>query len=45
MARIKDNDAFIRESIVGRKTVEALAEKAVKTEPKEEEKKEEKTEE
>ena len=45
MARIKDNDAFIRESIVGRKTVDALAAKAVKTEPKEEEKKEEKTEE
>ena len=45
MARIKDNDSFLRESIVGRKTVDALAEKAVKTEPKEEEKKEEKTEE
>ena len=45
MARIKDNDQFIRDSIVGRKTVDALAEKAVKVEPKEEEKKEEKTEE
>ena len=45
MARIKDNDSFLRESIVGRKTVDALAEKAVKTEPKEEEKKDEKTEE
>ncbi len=45
MARIKDNDSFLRESIVGRKTVDALAEKAIKTEPKEEEKKEEKTEE
>ncbi|MBR5938692.1 MAG: trigger factor [Clostridiales bacterium] len=44
MARIKDNDEFLRESIVGRKTVDALAEKAVKTEKKEE-KKEEKTEE
>lgn len=45
MARIKDNDSFLRESIVGRKTVDALAEKAIKTEAKEEEKKEEKTEE
>jgi len=40
MARIKDNDEFLRESIVGRKTVDALAEKAVKTEKKEEKKKE-----
>ena len=45
MARIKDNDAFIRDSIVGRKTVDALTEKAVKTEPKEEPKKEEASEE
>ena len=45
MERIKDNDQFIRDSIVGRKTVDALTAKAVKTEPKAEEKKEEKTEE
>ncbi len=40
MARIKDNDQFIRDSIIGRKTVDALAEKAVKVEPKEEPKEE-----
>ena len=45
MERIKDNDQFIRDSIIGRKTVDALTAKAVKTEPKAEEKKEEKTEE
>ncbi|MBO4474981.1 MAG: trigger factor [Clostridiales bacterium] len=41
LERIKDNDKFIRDSIVGRKTVDALAEKAIKTEPKEEPKTEE----
>ncbi|MBR3057791.1 MAG: trigger factor [Clostridiales bacterium] len=41
LERIKDNDSFIRESIVGRKTVDILSEKAIKVEPKEEEKKEE----
>ncbi|MBO4687834.1 MAG: trigger factor [Clostridiales bacterium] len=41
LERIKDNDQFIRDSIIGRKTVDALAEKAVKTEPKEEPKAEE----
>ena len=45
LERIKGNDAFLRDSIVGRKTVDALAEKAVKVEPKEEPKEEEKTEE
>ena len=40
MARIKDNDQFIRDSIIGRKTVDALTEKAVKVEPKEEPKEE-----
>ncbi len=47
LARIKDNDSFIRETIIGRKTVDALAAKAVKVEPKEEPKDEaeEKTEE
>ena len=47
LARIKDNDSFIRETIIGRKTVDALAAKAVKVEPKEEPKAEteEKTEE
>ena len=47
LARIKDNDSFIRETIIGRKTVDALAAKAVKVEPKEEPKEEaeEKTEE
>ena len=40
MARIKDNDQFIRDSIIGRKTVDALTEKAVKVEPKEESKEE-----
>lgn len=44
LARIAGNDQFIRDSIVGRKTVDALAEKAKKVEPKEEAK-EEKTEE
>ncbi|MBP5493266.1 MAG: trigger factor [Clostridiales bacterium] len=46
MKRLSGNDKFIRESIVGRKTVEALAEKAVKVdakdEPKADEEKEEK---
>jgi trigger factor len=41
LERIKDNDSFIRESIVGRKTVDILSEKAIRVEPKEEEKKEE----
>ena len=44
LARIAGNDQFIRDSIVGRKTVDALTEKAKKVEPKEEAK-EEKTEE
>lgn len=44
MERISGNDQFIRDSIVGRKTVDALTEKAKKVEPKEE-KAEEKTEE
>lgn len=44
LARIAGNDQFIRDSIVGRKTVDALTEKAKKEEPKEEAK-EEKTEE
>ena len=33
-ARLAGNDSFLRESIVGRKTVEALAEKAVKVDAK-----------
>ena len=45
LERIKDNDSFLRESIVGRKTVDALAAKAVKVEPKEEPKAEEKADE
>ena len=48
LEKIKGNDQFIRDSIVGRKTVDALTAKAVKTEPKEEPKEdasEEKTEE
>jgi len=45
LERIKGDDSFLRESIVGRKTVDALAEKAVKVEPKEEPKEEEKAEE
>lgn len=40
LARIADNDQFIRDSIIGRKTVDALAEKAKKVEPKEEAKEE-----
>ncbi len=40
LARIADNDQFIRDSIIGRKTVDALAEKAKKVEPKEEPKEE-----
>ena len=45
LERIKENDSFLRDSIVGRKTVDALTSKAKKVEPKEEPKKEEKAEE
>ena len=44
MARIKDNDQFIRDSIVGRKTVDALTASAKKVEAKDEPKEEAKEE-
>ena len=44
MERIKDNDQFIRDSIVGRKTVDALTASAKKVEAKDESKEEAKEE-